>query len=189
MSGKLMATLFVPYLIISILGTIDRNLYNSNPNSQDELINQMIDIQMSDIDTVGTTTQTEEQKEHSFMSGFSFLTDATGTMFGFAKLLFQTLTLDYSWWSDCKKSTDGDPGYDSLGNPLNSPTGECYINASKIQSKDAPLPYVLVRYFILILALPAIFILLYKSAELFARFVNAAGSGFSAITSFIKGIG
>ena len=92
MSGKLMATLFVPYLIISILGTIDRNLYNSNPNSQDELINQMIDIQMSDIDTVGTTTQTEEQKENSFMSGFSFSPDATGTMFGFAKLLFQTLT-------------------------------------------------------------------------------------------------
>ncbi len=189
MSAKLMATLFVPYLIIAILGTINENIYDSSPNLEDRLVNQMLDVQISSVDTIGTTTQTEEQKENILSTGFSFLTDATGTMFGFAKLLFKTLTLDYSWWSDCKLSTAGNMGYDSDGNPLTSPTGECYINAAGDQATDAALPYVMVRYLILILALPAIFVLLWQSAQLFARFINAAGSGFSAVTSFIRGIG
>lgn len=188
MSAKLMSTLFIPYALIAILGSINDNVYASTPDTSSQLINQMIDVKMGDVSTIGMTTQTEEQKENAFRAGFTFLTDATGTMFGFSKMMFRTLTLDYSWWSDCRKSTAGSPGYNSSGDPLTSPTGECFIDQTGTEAKDAPLAYLLVRFFIIIIALPAIYVLLYKSAELFARFVNAAGSGFSAITSFIRGI-
>ena len=105
---------------------------------------------------------TDEQRENILTAGFTFLSDATGTMFGFSKNLFSILTLNYSWWSDCKISTSQDMGYDLNGLLLTEPSGECYINQFGIQGTDAPLPYMMVRMFIIILAMPAIYVLLYK---------------------------
>ena len=106
MSGKLISTLFIPYLIIAILGVISQNEYSENPDTANTLANQMLDIRVSDVKAVGTSSYTGEDNENILSSGFTFLTDATGTMFGFSKNLFYTLTLSYSWWSQCKKSTD-----------------------------------------------------------------------------------
>ena len=188
MSGKLISTLFVPYLIIAILGVISNNEYSDNPDTANTLANQMLDIRVSDVKAVGTAAYTGEDKENILQSGFTFLTDATGTMFGFSKNLFYTLTLRYSWWSQCKKSTDEDAGYNSYGQVLDEGTGDCYIDSIGQVAKDAPLPYMLVRYLIIIMALPAIYVLLFKSAELFARFINAAGSAFASTFAFLRGV-
>ena len=188
MSGKLIATLFVPYLIIAILGVISKNEYSENPDNENNLVNAMIDVRVTDVKSVGTAAYTGEDKENILQSGFSFLTDATGTMFGFSKFLFSTLTLSYSWWSQCKKSTDQDAGYNSDGKELDGGTGDCYIDSVGNVAKDAPLPYMLVRYLIIIMALPAIYVLLFKSAELFARFINAAGSAFASTFAFLRGV-
>ena len=188
MSGKLISTLFIPYLIIAILGVISQNEYSDNPDAANSLANEMLDIRVSDVKAVGTAAYTGEDKENILTSGFSFLTDATGTMFGFSKNLFYTLTLSYSWWSNCKKSTNKDPGYNSDGQELPEGTGDCYIDSLGNVAKDAPLPYMLVRYLIIIMALPAIYVLLFKSAELFARFINAAGSAFASTFAFLRGV-
>ena len=185
-----MASLFIPYLIIAILGSVADNTYSNSPGEADQLKNQMMAINLSEAKTVGTQTDTgAESRENTIMAGLGFLTDATGTMFGFTKLLFRTLTLDYSWWSSCKKSTDLTPGYNSLGQPLvGGGTGNCFINSLGETAKDAPLPFMFVRYLLLIMAMPAIYIILFKSAELFARFVSAVGQGIGALGSFIRGI-
>ena len=190
MSSRLMASLFIPYLIIAILGSVADNTYSNSPGEADQLKNQMMAINLSEAKTVGTQTDTgAESRENTIMAGLGFLTDATGTMFGFTKLLFRTLTLDYSWWSSCKKSTDLTPGYNSLGQPLvGGGTGNCFINSLGETAKDAPLPFMFVRYLLLIMAMPAIYIILFKSAELFARFISAVGSGIGALGSFIRGI-
>ena len=174
MSGKLISTLFIPYLIIAILGVISQNEYSENPDTANTLANQMLDIRVSDVKAVGTSSYTGEDNENILSSGFTFLTDATGTMFGFSKNLFYTLTLSYSWWSQCKKSTDKDPGYNSDGQELDGGTGDCYIDSIGQVAKDAPLPYMFVRYLIIIMALPVIYVLLFKSAELFARFIYSS---------------
>ena len=189
MSSRLMASLFIPYLVIAILGSVADNTYSTSPGEADQLKNQMMAINLSEAKTVGTQTDTgAESRENTIMAGLGFLTDATGTMFGFTKLLFRTLTLDYSWWSTCKKSTNTNPGYNSLGQPLVSGTNNCFINSLGETSKDAPLPFMFVRYLLLIMAMPAIYIILFKSAELFARFISAVGSGIGALGSFIRGI-
>tara|TARA_Y100000401_G_C8313985_1_gene221403 strand:- start:28 stop:600 length:573 start_codon:yes stop_codon:yes gene_type:complete len=189
MSSRLMASLFIPYLVIAILGSVADNTYSSSPLGDDQLKNQMMAINVSEAKTVATQTQTgAESRENKIMAGMGFLTDATGTMFGFTKLLFKTLTLNYSWWSECKKSTDTNPGYNSVGNPLISGTNSCYIDANGVTSKDAPQAFMMVRYLLLILALPGIYIILFKSAELFARFISAVGSGIGALSGFIRGI-
>tara|TARA_R110000824_G_scaffold53206_3_gene147415 strand:+ start:286 stop:861 length:576 start_codon:yes stop_codon:yes gene_type:complete len=190
MSSRLMASLFIPYLIIAILGSVADNTYSGSPGEADQLKNQMMAINLSEAKTVGTQTDTgSESRENTILAGLGFLTDATGTMFGFTKLLFRTLTLDYSWWSSCKKSTDINPGYNSLGQALISGgTGNCFINSLGETAKDAPLPFMFVRYLLLIMAIPAIYIILFKSAELFARFISSVGSGIGALGSFIRGI-
>lgn len=191
MSAKLMASMFLPYLIIAIIGSISDDIYSSSPDEGGQIINTLYAINLSEAKTVGTQTDTgEESSENTLMAGFGFLTDATGTMFGFTKLLFKTLTLNYSWWSNCEKSTDDNPGYNSLGQPiLDGGTGNCIINSLGIASKDAPLPFMFVRYLLLIMALPGIYILLFKSSELFARFLSAVGTGISGLASFVRGVG
>jgi hypothetical protein len=188
MSGKLISTLFIPYLIIAIMGVVSQNEYSSNPDAANNLANSMLDIRVSDVKAVGTSSYTGEENENILTSGFSFLTDATGTMFGFSKDLFSVLTLSYAWWSNCKKSTNEDPGYNSDGQLLPEGSGDCYIDSIGQIAKDAPLAYMLVRYLLIIMALPAIYVLLFKSAELFARFINAAGSAFASTFQFLKGV-
>ena len=48
--------------------------------------------------------------------------------------------------------------------------------------------YVFVRYLLLIMALPGIYVLSYKSAELMARFVSSIGSSIGGLASFIPGL-
>ena len=199
MSGKLMATLFIPYLVIAILGSIADNTYSTTSTDNNKLlINQMYNVQTDNIKAVGTGAYTgNTDRENIFKAGFTFLKDSSSTMFGFAKVLFKILTLNYTWWSECRKSVDSSfsliSGYDDAagwnldGSQRTKGTNQCYINQDLIVEKDAPMPFVMVRYLLLIMGLPAIFILMFKSSELFARFLNAAGSTFGALTSFIRG--
>ena len=48
--------------------------------------------------------------------------------------------------------------------------------------------YMFVRYILLIMGLPAIFVLTFKTAELFSRMVSAIGSSFGALSGFIPGL-
>ena len=94
MSSRLMASLFIPYLVIAILGSVADNTYSTSPGEADQLKNQMMAINLSEAKTVGTQTDTgAESRENTIMAGLGFLPDATGTMIGFTKLLFRRLTL------------------------------------------------------------------------------------------------
>ena len=188
MTGRLAATLFIPYLIIGILGSIADDNFNQNENNEDQLINNMLNTQIEEVRAIGASGNSQEE-ENTFKAGFSFLKDASGTMFGFGKLLFKVLTLNQSWWSSCKKSVDDDPGYDLSGSllPKGSATGQCYIYQDGKIAKDSPQAFMMVRYILLIMGLPAMFMLMFKSAELFARFINAVGSGLGSISTFIRG--
>ena len=64
----------------------------------------------------------------------------------------------------------------------------CYIDSNGVQAKDAPMAYMFVRYILLIMGLPAIFVLTFKTAELFSRMVSAIGSSFGALSGFIPGL-
>jgi|TARA_A100001037_G_C15066201_1_gene597186 hypothetical protein len=186
MTGRLAATLFIPYLIIGILGSIADNNFSPNQDNEDQLINNMLNTQIEEVRAIGASGNSQ-QEENTFKAGFSFLKDASGTMFGFGKLLFKVLTLNQSWWSGCEKSTKDNPGYNLSGAALTSPSGNCYIYQDGTIAKDSPQAFMMVRYLLLVMGLPAMFMLMFKSAELFARFINAVGSGLGSISTFIRG--
>ena len=189
MSGKLIATLFIPYLIISILGTISDATFGQGASTGEIMVNELYDAQIATGSEAGTAAFTGDTNTvNKLRSGLSMVSDSTGQVFGFTQNLFKVLTLNYSFWSGCLKSTDDDPGYDGAGNILLSGTGSCYIDSNGVQAKDAPMAYMFVRYILLIMGLPAIFVLTFKTAELFSRMVSAIGSSFGALSGFIPGL-
>tara|TARA_R100000664_G_scaffold31246_1_gene44674 strand:- start:2828 stop:3400 length:573 start_codon:yes stop_codon:yes gene_type:complete len=189
MSGKLIATLFIPYLIISILGTISDDTFGQGASTGEIMVNELYDAQIATGSEAGTAAFTGDTNTvNKLRSGLSMVSDSTGQVFGFTQNLFKVLTLNYSFWSGCLKSTDDDPGYDGAGNILLSGTGSCYIDSNGVQAKDAPMAYMFVRYILLIMGLPAIFVLTFKTAELFSRMVSAIGSSFGALSGFIPGL-
>lgn len=189
MSGKLMATLFIPYLLISILGTITDNTFGLEQTEGEQMVDQMYDARIATGSGAGTASFAGgSNASQKLMSGLSMLGDATGLVFGFAAKLFKVLTLNYSFWSGCYLSSDDDPGYDTNGALLTAGTGTCFIEADGEELDSAPMAYVMVRYFLLILALPAIFVLTFKTAELFSRMVSALGSALGVLTGFIGGL-
>ena len=188
MRGRLIGTLFLPYLLVSILGQMSEDQFSSSVATGELMVNEIYDARLSEADAAGTASYTGGNTVNKLTTGFTFLTDATGTILGFTKNLFKIITLNYSWWSGCKKSTDVDPGYNSAGNLLTAGTGNCYIDSQGVQYKDAPMGYVFVRYLLLIMALPGIYVLSYKSAELMARFVSSIGSSIGGLASFIPGL-
>jgi len=189
MSGKLIATLFIPYLIISILGTISDDTFGQGASTGEIMVNELYDAQIATGSEAGTAAFTGDTNTvNKLRSGLSMVSDSTGQVFGFTQNLFKVLTLNYSFWSGCLKSTDDNPGYDGAGNILLSGTGSCYIDSNGVQAKDAPMAYMFVRYILLIMGLPAIFVLTFKTAELFSRMVSAIGSSFGALSGFIPGL-
>ena len=189
MSGKLMATLFIPYLLIAILGTIADDTFGFEQNEGEKMVNSIYDSQIATGSQAGTAAFTGDTNTvNKLTTGLSMVSDSTGQVFGFTQNLFRVLTLNYSFWSGCYKSSDDDPGYDTYGQVLQAGTGSCYINAQGVVSKDSPLAYMLVRYILLIMALPGIFVLTFKTEELFSRMVSAIGSSFGALTNFIPGL-
>ena len=188
MSGRLIAPLFLPYLIIAILGTIADDTFASSQGTAENMINEMYDVRMASGSQAGTSSFTGSSTVNKIKGGFNFLTDATGSIFGFTKNLFKVLTLNYSFWSACEKSTDKLPGYSSTGALLENGTGNCYIDSSGYVSEDAALGYMFIRYALLIMALPAIYVLTFKSAELFARFISAVGSAVGGLVGFLPGL-
>tara|TARA_B100001029_G_C14944377_1_gene385046 strand:+ start:136 stop:708 length:573 start_codon:yes stop_codon:yes gene_type:complete len=189
MSGKLIATLFIPYLVISIMGTISDDVFGSSVSTGELMVNEIYDSQIATGSEAGTAAFTGDTNTvNKLRSGLSMVSDSTGQVFGFTQNLFKILTLNYSWWSSCLKSTDEDPGYDGAGNVLPTGSGSCYVDVNGVQSKDAPMAYMFVRYILLIMGLPAIFVLTFKTAELFSRMVSAIGSSFGALSGFIPGL-
>ena len=183
MSGKLIATLFIPYLIISILGTISDDTFGQGASTGEIMVNELYDAQIATGSEAGTAAFTGDTNTvNKLRSGLSMVSDSTGQVFGITQNLFIVLTLNYTFWSGCLKSTDDDPGYDGAGNILLSGTGSCYIDSNGVQAKDAPMAYMFVRYILLIMGLPAIFVLTFKTAELFSRMVSAIGSSFGALS-------
>jgi hypothetical protein len=181
MSGKLMATLFIPYLVISIMGTISDDVFGSGQSTGELMVNEIYDSQIATGSEAGTAAFTGDTNTvNKLTSGLSMVSDSTGQVFGF--------TQNFSWWSGCLKSTDEDPGYDGAGNLLPSGSGNCYIDVNGVQATDAPMAYMFVRYILLIMGLPAIFVLTFKTAELFSRMVSAIGSSFGALSGFIPGL-
>lgn len=188
MSGRLVGTLFLPYLLISLLGQMSEGTFSSSVSTGELMVNEIYDARLSEADAAGTASFTGGNTVNKLTTGFTFLTDATGTILGFTKNLFKIITLNYSWWSGCKQSTDSDPGFNSSGNLLTAGTGNCYIDSQGVQYKDAPMAYVFVRYLILIMALPGIYVLSYYSAQLMARFISSIGSSIGGLASFIPGL-
>lgn len=188
MSGRLIGTLFLPYLLISILGSMSQDVFSSSVTTGELMVNEIYDARLSEADAAGTASFTGGNTVNKLTSGMTFLTDSTGTILGFTKNLFKILTLNYSWWSGCLKSTDQDPGYNSAGNLLTGGTGNCYIDSQGVEYKDSPMAYVFVRYLILIMALPGIYVLSYYSAQLMARFISSIGSSIGGLASFIPGL-
>ena len=47
--------------------------------------------------------------------------------------------------------------------------------------------FMIIRWFIILLALPGLYIVSYKAAELFARFISAVGNSLGALKSLIAG--
>ena len=189
MSIKGISVLFIPYLIVSVLGTIADDTFGQGASTGEIMVNELYDAQIATGSEAGTAAFTGDTNTvNKLRSGLSMVSDSTGQVFGFTQNLFKVLTLNYSWWSGCLKSTDDDPGYDGAGNILLSGTGSCYIDSNGVQAKDAPMAYMFVRYILLIMGLPAIFVLTFKTAELFYRMVSAIGSSFGALSGFIPGL-
>jgi len=188
MSGRLIGSLFIPYLLVALLGALSTNAFSDSVSTGELMVNEIYDARISEADAAGTTSFTGGNTVNKLTSGFNFLTDSTSNILGFVSGLFKILTLNYPFWSSCKVSTDIDPGYNSAGNLLISGTDSCYIDEHGTEYKDAPTAYVFVRYLLLILALPAIYKLSYSSAELMARFISSVGNSIGALASFIPGL-
>ena len=47
MSGKLIATLFIPYLVISIMGTISDDVFGSSVSTGELMVNEIYDSQIA----------------------------------------------------------------------------------------------------------------------------------------------
>ena len=56
MSGKLMATLFIPYLLISILGTITDNTFGLEQTEGEQMVDQMYDARIATGSGAGTAS-------------------------------------------------------------------------------------------------------------------------------------
>jgi|TARA_B100000530_G_scaffold57631_3_gene32968 hypothetical protein len=182
---KLIGSLVMPYLMIGILGTVAGETYSSSPSGDDALLNTVLDVQIASSDEA-------DANNNAIQGGFSFITDATGNLFGWTKYIYSVSTLNYSWWSKCKESNDFHMGYENgtsviSGTPRIESTGECYENIDGTIEKGAPLAFRLVRWIIVIMGIPALVVLGFKSAELFARFIQGVGSSIGGLTNLVRG--
>ncbi len=185
MNKGLIAGLLVPYLVIQFLVGIANATYSSDPTEGDEIFNIILDAntgQSDEADADGNVIQ----------GGFTFITDATGNLFGWTQSFFKIITLNYPWWSRCYISNTDHPGYEGgnqyqNGTLRTSPTGSCYEYIDGTKAQDAPMGFMIIRWFIILLALPGLYIVSYKAAELFARFISAVGNSLGALKSLIAG--
>lgn len=175
----------MPYLMIGILGTVAGETYSSSPSGDDALLNTVLDVQIASSDEA-------DANDNPIQGGFSFITDATSNLFGWTKYIYVLSTLDFSWWSGCKLSTDEHKGFENgtsviTGTPRLEATGECYENADGKIEKSAPIAFRLVRWIIVVMGVPALVVLGFKSAELFARFIQGVGSSIGGLSNVVKG--
>ena len=89
MSGRLIGSLFLPYLMVSILGTISQDQFTSSVTTGELMVNEIYDARLSEADAAGTASYTGGNTVNKLTTGFTFLTDATGTILGFTKNLFK----------------------------------------------------------------------------------------------------
>ena len=187
MNKAVIAGLLVPYLVIQFLAGIATATYSQDPTEGDEIFNLILDSQ---------TAQSDEADSEGgiIQGGYTFITDATGNLFGWTSSFFKVVTLNYPWWSQCYKSSFTHPGYTGgtiyqAGTPLlpSAATGECYEYSDGTSTLDAPVGFMIIRWFIILLALPGLYIVSWKAAELFARFLTAVGNSLSSLKSLIGG--
>ena len=135
MSGKLVASLFLPYAIVSILGAIaDYTFSGDVVGPAEQLANNILDAD------VGTGSEANAGG-FDIKSGYAAVTGAGGLAFGWMRYVFTILSLDYAFWSS-----------------------------------DSPWPYQTVRWLLVFMGLPAVVVIMYRSLELFARFISALGN-------------
>ena len=93
MSGKLMATLFIPYLLIAILGTIADDTFGFEQNEGEKMVNSIYDSQIATGSQAGTAAFTGDTNTvNKLTTGLSMVSDSTGQVFGFTQNLFRVLT-------------------------------------------------------------------------------------------------
>tara|TARA_R110000751_G_scaffold263604_1_gene362850 strand:+ start:934 stop:1497 length:564 start_codon:yes stop_codon:yes gene_type:complete len=185
MNYKLIASLVMPYLFIGILGTVAGETYGNNPNDENALLNTVLDVQIASSDEA-------DANDNPIQGGFSFITDATSNLFGWTRYIYVLSTLNFSWWSSCKISDSEHMGYENgssvmAGTPRIEATGDCYENENGSIEKSAPIAFRLVRWAIVVMGVPSLVVLGFKSAELFARFIQGVGSSIGGLSNVVKG--
>jgi len=73
------------------------------------------------------------------------------------------------------------------GTPRIEATGDCYENENGSIEKSAPIAFRLVRWAIVVMGVPSLVVLGFKSAELFARFIQGVGSSIGGLSNVVKG--
>ena len=91
MSGKLIASLFLPYICVAILGLISDMTFGDEESDHESLVNSIMNVEIGEAKEASSDNNPIE-------AGFSFVTDSTGVVFGFASYTFKILTLNYSFW-------------------------------------------------------------------------------------------
>tara|TARA_E500000331_G_C17172640_1_gene676837 strand:- start:690 stop:1133 length:444 start_codon:yes stop_codon:yes gene_type:complete len=134
LSGKLIASLFLPYILVAIIGLIAEMTFTSETSQTEDLVNSIMNVE------IGTAKETSSDG-NPIQAGYSFVTDSTGVIFGFATYTFQILTLNYSFWG-----------------------------------ADQPMAYQMVRFLLIVLGIPALISMGFKSIELMSRFITAVGT-------------
>jgi hypothetical protein len=147
LSGKLIASLFLPYICVAILGLIADMTFGDEESDHESLVNSIMNVEIGEAKEASSDNNPIE-------AGFSFVTDSTGVVFGFASYTFKILTLNYSFWG-----------------------------------QDQPMAYQLVRFFLMVLGIPALVSMGFKSIELMSRFITAVGSVAGRALSYLPFLG
>ena len=143
MSGKLISTLFLPYILVATIGLIAEMTYGTETSDAEDLVNTIMNVE------IGTAKESSSDQS-PIEGGYSFVTDSTGVIFGFVSYTFRILTLNYSFWG-----------------------------------ADQPMAYQLVRYLLMIMGIPALITMGFKTIELMSRFITAVGSVAGRVLSFL----
>tara|TARA_R100001530_G_scaffold35499_1_gene27681 strand:+ start:10240 stop:10803 length:564 start_codon:yes stop_codon:yes gene_type:complete len=185
MNKGLIAGLLVPYLVIQFLSGIATASYSSDPTEGDDIFNIILDA---------NTAESDEATSDGgiIQGGFTLVTDTTGNLFSWTGQFFKVITLNYPWWSQCGKSTYDNKGFSGgsiyqPGTPRTEATGECYEFSDGSFSQDAPMGFMIIRWFIILLAIPGLYVVMYKMGELFARFLSGVGGALSSLKGMFGG--
>ena len=93
MSGRLVASLFIPYALIALLGTIsDLAFTGQYVGAAEQLANNIMDSEVA-------TGSEANAGGFDIGAGYAAITGAGGLAFGWMKYVFNILSLNYTFWN------------------------------------------------------------------------------------------